>query len=334
MKGTLSAAAVAALFFVIAPTLRAEEAPIPLYVADVQFSDFSAAEMKEMRSWGRAMAAEVKGGLRDMPARTPVTMENLEAQLGKERLKATLACEDVACVNRIVENFGCSESVFVVVRRVSTGKVQVTMDHVAGDEVIASLPPRYTGAEFDSIRKTVQEMAQALAGNGPTLERWTEPRPAPKEPKPAPRSTGTAPGTGSRTSTEWAAIGLRPGFPGLLGLDIDLPTFRWNHFVFRTLRAGFMPVLMALADDFCMSLTTAAGYPFHLGESGRHEVRLLADIGATFIGSDVAFSFAIESSYRLRLRPHAAFFVGGFLGLNSSGWGTIPQGGAFCGFAF
>ena len=137
-----------------------------LFVDEVRFKGFPADEERKMRTWGSGLAAELCAALRDAGEFMPMTLENMEAQLGKEKLKQTLACEDTACVNRVVENFGISESVFGVVRWIARDNLQVTLVRMAGGEKIADMKPRYIGPGYKAIADALAEMAQDLTADG------------------------------------------------------------------------------------------------------------------------------------------------------------------------
>lgn len=137
-----------------------------LFVDEVRFKGFPTDQERKMRTWGSGLAAELCAALRDAGEFMPMTLENMEAQLGKEKLKQTLACEDTACVNRVVENFGISESVFGVVRWIARDNVQVTLVRMAGGEKIADMKPRYIDPGFKAIAGALAEMAQDLTADG------------------------------------------------------------------------------------------------------------------------------------------------------------------------
>ncbi|MFH1531356.1 MAG: hypothetical protein ABIK09_11575 [Pseudomonadota bacterium] len=274
----------------LAGPVRADE-PTPLFIADVQFTGFTAAERTEMEGWPAAFAAEVKGALAGTAGLTPMTLENLQAQLGKERLKATFACEDAACLNRIVENFGCSETIFTVVRRIGADKVQVTMDHTAGETVLHSAPPVYAARDFDGIRGAIQELAGTLKTSmgGPT-----DPNVVPSkivvhedvgpEGPPTGKSGPEAPPTGGApavhpwvTSPEWLAVRLFVGSHGSESVEpyalfVSAFTLRWRRFYVTPVQIGLAP--QRWSSDLIYDVGPALGVPFQLGRDERHEIRL------------------------------------------------------------
>ena len=133
-----------------------------LFVDDVRFKGFPAAQEKRMGTWGSGLSAELCAALRESDVFIPMTLENMEAQLGKEKLKQTLACTDTACVNRVVENFGISESIFGVVRWIDQDSVQVTLAWMAGGEKVLDISPRYVELRFKAIARALAEMALEL----------------------------------------------------------------------------------------------------------------------------------------------------------------------------
>ena len=136
----------------------------PLFIDEVRFRDFPTVQESKMRSWGPALAVEVSGALREAEAYTPKTLENLQSQLGKEKIGETLACEDAPCINRIMKNFGCSESVFAVVRYIGTDQAKVTLTHTAGDDKVKDATPRYMKPEFALLAAALRSMAGELLG--------------------------------------------------------------------------------------------------------------------------------------------------------------------------
>ena len=135
-----------------------------LFIDEVRFKGAPFSMKEQVLLWGSALAVEVSGVLRDVDRFTPMTLQNLESQLGKEERKATLACADASCINRIVENFGISESVFGVVTWLGRKKVQVSLVHTAGDEKVGEAAPRYAAPEYDAIAQALRVMAGELFG--------------------------------------------------------------------------------------------------------------------------------------------------------------------------
>ena len=148
----------------LAPRLGFGQEKIQLFVDEVRFKNFPSNDQDPLEPWRSALAAEITGALEVAPRFSPVTLENLEAQLGKERLKATLACEDSNCVNRIVENFGCSETLFPVVRYISKDKAQVTVTHTAEGEKVASRGPLVVPPTYEALASALRSLSRDLFG--------------------------------------------------------------------------------------------------------------------------------------------------------------------------
>ena len=137
---------------------------VQLFVDEVRFQNFPDSMKDTLAPWGSALAAEVSGALEGAPRHSPVTLENLKAQLGKERLKATMACEDSNCVNRIVENFGCSETLFPVVRYISRKQAQVSVTHTADGEKVASRGPMVVPPTYESLTGALRSLSRNVMG--------------------------------------------------------------------------------------------------------------------------------------------------------------------------
>ena len=137
---------------------------VQLFVDEVRFQNFPASMKDTLAPWGSALAAEITGALEGAPGFSAMTLENLKAQLGKERIRATLACEDSACVNRIVESFGCSETLFPVVRYISKDRAQVTVTHTAGWEKVASRGPMVVPPTYESLTGALRSLSRELFG--------------------------------------------------------------------------------------------------------------------------------------------------------------------------
>ena len=135
-----------------------------LFIDEVRFKGTPSSMEEQVPLWGSALAAEVSGILRDLETHTPMTLQTLESQLGKERRKAALECADASCINRLVENFGISESVFGVVTWLGPTKIQVTLVQTAGDEKLGEAAPRYAAPEYDAIAQALRTMTGELFG--------------------------------------------------------------------------------------------------------------------------------------------------------------------------
>ena len=150
------------LVFLSLPSWGFAQEKTPLFIDEVRFKGAPSALKEQVPLWGSALAAEVSGVLRDLATHTPLTLQNLESQLGKEERKASMACSDASCISRIVENFGISESVFGVVTWLGSKKVQVTLVHTAGDEKLGEATPMYATPEYDAVAQSLRAMAGEL----------------------------------------------------------------------------------------------------------------------------------------------------------------------------
>ena len=331
------------------------EEPTPVFVADIQFTGFPDAELQEMDGWPAAFAAEVKGALGGTAGLTPMTLENLKAQLGKERLKATFACEDAACVNRIVENFGCSETIFTVVRRIGTDKVQITMDHTAGETVLYSAAPVYSARNFDAIRGAVQELGgkvkATVEGEG---ESGLEAPPTGGEGKEsglkAPPTVGKGKESGLKapptvakhqppfvTSPEWMAARFFVGSHASGSIEpysllISAATLRWRWFYFTPAQLGLC--FQKWSSDLIFNVGPSAGVPFHFGRDERHEVRLGAWIPLVIWDGDLdGMAFNLEAVYVYHFHEWFSVHAGLMGGIMSWEFSSADfMGGGIIGF--
>ena len=334
---------VTTLTLVTSKPSQAEE-PTPIFVADVQFTGFKDSESGKMESWAAALAAELKGALAGLATHTPMTLENLQAQLGKERLKATFACEDAACVNRIVENFGCSETIFAVVRYISEDQVQVTLDHAAGETVLHTVPPKYVKRDFNAIRVAIHELGGTLRGKLGGAN-----PPPDKTPGPAPATTtGPAPSSAQPvvshasgppshvTSTEWIGGATMVGTwgDGLLpmGPIISFFTIRWERFFVTPMRFA-MAFKDGGSDDKLFYVGPVVGYPIHLGSSKRHEIRLGLSLPIAIDEGYGGVAVQLEPTYLYHFADHFAVQLGFDLGfLFPAEDEPFFMGGLFVGF--
>ena len=135
-----------------------------LFVDEVRFQGFPKAWEDRFQSWGMGLAMVVSGALNQSSTHLPMTMANLKSQLGKEKIKETLACADASCVNRMVENFGLSESLFGMVVYVSESKALVTLTHTADGEKVGEVGPAQAAPDFDSLSAILSGLAAQLFG--------------------------------------------------------------------------------------------------------------------------------------------------------------------------
>ena len=87
-----------------------------------------------------------------------------------------------------------------------------------------------------------------------------------------------------RTKTEWFGLRIMGGNYGL-GCGIGLFALRWKHFFWEILHLAYGEVGESKGY---VQVGTAAGVPLHLGDSGRHELRLAVALmfGHAWHGTD------------------------------------------------
>ena len=148
----------------LSPGIGVAEEKQPLFVDAVRLKGVPASMNDTVSLWGEALAAEISGVLREAQSHSPMTLQNLEAQLGMERQKAALACADSSCLNRIVENFGISESLFGTVMWLGKDRVQLTLVYTAGFEKVGEAVPRYAGPNYEEMAKAYRAMVREIFG--------------------------------------------------------------------------------------------------------------------------------------------------------------------------
>lgn len=91
------------------------------------------------------------------------TLVNLEQQLQKEKRKEILGCSGNSCVNQIIENFGLSESIFIVVTRMGDTQAYLNLTWMdTGSETILGQQTKVCAQEITAILETLQELSTAL----------------------------------------------------------------------------------------------------------------------------------------------------------------------------
>ena len=136
----------------------------PIVVYRARFVNLPPAQARRVAGWDAALAAEVSGVVRSGRGWAPMEFDTLREILGKEKFKATLACEDTACLNRIIENFGMSDALDTTIRYISGTRVQVTMTHTASGDVLQSLGPVYSALEFEDLAAAIRGLARDMFG--------------------------------------------------------------------------------------------------------------------------------------------------------------------------
>ena len=147
----------------ISTTTRAEE-PLKVFVEDVSIIGFPKKSERNVKLMGQALASDIQNILARSPHYLPMTFENLQSQLRKEKRLEKLQCErsNQQCVLQILDNFGCSERVFGVVRFMDS-QVQVSMTRMSGNEMVqGGARSAYTDNKLSEISRTAQELAAEL----------------------------------------------------------------------------------------------------------------------------------------------------------------------------
>ena len=115
---------------------------------------------------GPVLASEIQVALQAGGRFQPLTLENLEAQLRKEKKKALLSCADDGCVQRIIENFGIPDTIFGRVKALGAERLHITLTWTrAGDvlHALTALSDRDPGALLEATRDLATRLAAAVA---------------------------------------------------------------------------------------------------------------------------------------------------------------------------
>ena len=140
-------------------SLAAEDPDIFIY--PFEFEGFSSAERKTFnKSLGKVLASELQDKLFKIGGTTPSTLTNMQSQLKKEKEKEILQCDDTKCLQKIVENFGISDTVFGKVTKIG-GKLQVYISLVRDDKVVNSKTGRCK-KNIDALIDKVKEMTGVM----------------------------------------------------------------------------------------------------------------------------------------------------------------------------
>ena len=106
-------------------TVQAE--PVQVFVEDLKI-ELDGWDAKNADALGKALAADIQAAVVQSSAYAPMTFENLESQLRKERRAEQLSCprDDQACIQKILDNYGCEERLYGTVRQVGS-QAQVSL---------------------------------------------------------------------------------------------------------------------------------------------------------------------------------------------------------------
>ncbi len=121
------------------------------------FDDTPSADLAEVFASG-VQSAFFEAGVREV-----FTLVNLEQQLQKEKRKEILGCSGNSCVNQIIENFGLSESIFIVVTRMGDTQAYLNLTWMdTASETILGQQTRVCAQEITAILDALQELSTAL----------------------------------------------------------------------------------------------------------------------------------------------------------------------------
>ncbi len=115
---------------------------------------------------GPVLASEIQVALQDGGRFRALTLENLEAQLRKEKRKALLSCANEGCVQRIIENFGIPDTIFGRAKALGNDSVHLTLTWTrAGDvlHAVTAVSTRDPGALLPATRDLAKRLAAAVA---------------------------------------------------------------------------------------------------------------------------------------------------------------------------
>jgi len=133
---------------------------VRVFVSDVDL------DLEGMEDLGPVLASEIQVALQETGRFQALTLENLEAQLRKEKKKALLSCSDDGCIQRIVENFGIPDTVFGRVKTLGTGRVHLALTWTRDGDVlhaVTALSEGKPGALIEDIRGLVEKLAAAVS---------------------------------------------------------------------------------------------------------------------------------------------------------------------------
>ncbi|MFH1530790.1 MAG: hypothetical protein ABIK09_08685 [Pseudomonadota bacterium] len=137
--------------------------PVKVFVADV------AVDAKGLEELGPVLASEIQVALQGAGSFQALTLENLEAQLRKEKKKALLSCADDGCVQRIIENFGIPDTIFGRVKTLGTERLHLTLTWTRGGDVIhavTAVSAWDAAALLQAMRDLTARLAAAVASQG------------------------------------------------------------------------------------------------------------------------------------------------------------------------
>ncbi len=138
------------------PLPQQGESALRVFVSDV------AVDAEGLRELGPVLASEIQVALQETGRLQALTLENLEAQLRKEKKKALLSCADDGCIQRIIENFGIPDTVFGRVKALGTGSLHLTLTWTRGEDVLHAVTA-VSGLDPADLLPAIRDLAARLA---------------------------------------------------------------------------------------------------------------------------------------------------------------------------
>jgi sulfatase modifying factor 1 len=140
-----------------------------LFVEDVEIGALPDWDAEQRATLSRALASDIQAIIARDQRYLPMTFENLEMQLKKEKKLQQLTCErlDQKCLLRILDNYGCEERVFASVRPLGK-QVQVSFSRFRGSELVpGGADSAYTESNVSAISTAIRQLAGRMFGVGP-----------------------------------------------------------------------------------------------------------------------------------------------------------------------
>ncbi|MBL6975884.1 MAG: SUMF1/EgtB/PvdO family nonheme iron enzyme [Deltaproteobacteria bacterium] len=156
--GFLPVFIVAAVLTVASPL--SAQSPTQVFIEDFDIQNVRGLSSSEARTLSQALAADIQAIIARDSRHLPMTFENLESQLRKEKRAEEMACSrtDQKCILRILDNYGCEERVFGTIRQVGN-QVQISISWFRGTELV----PGGTGTSYaDPNSKAMSEVSKEI----------------------------------------------------------------------------------------------------------------------------------------------------------------------------
>jgi len=145
------------------PRLSCIDSRIYVNNAEVKGFDPDAFDGTPHQDLAEVFASGVQSSFFEAGVREVFTLVNLEQQLQKEKRKEILGCSGNSCVNRIIENFGLSESIFIVITRMGDTQAYINLTWMdTASETILGQQTRVCQPGVTAILETLEELSAAL----------------------------------------------------------------------------------------------------------------------------------------------------------------------------